>query len=430
MLGDEWSLGDLRLVMLSGVALALAPMSLLCMFRDEHALGAEAETHVGDGSDTAQVPPTQALLALDSSTSRVDVARPPPGSAARATQLHTGHNRIDARQRYWVPRITTASDILFGLASGMTIKYFPLFFKDETGLSPIKVNSIFCITPFLIAINSLMVRKAASRLGIVPVVLTVKVAGIALLLTMAGMGQVHHDPDNDNKPALWTNGRVIVPIFIVRTVLMNSTVALQKTILMNHVEKSRRGIWNALDAVTQFGWSGSALLGGWITDHHGYGATFFVTAGMQSVALGIFGMLLSSFRAECAVAARTLNKTVTKMTAWMPKSRSRQTTVHSTTRLKPCRRRRWSAESKWRAKARSSSYTKIVQYNITTHIARETKHSLTLPSQELASSDSPFRPPPPPPSRMRVRARRAQNCVPPVPAMIHVFSVVRAAGGL
>ena len=39
-----------------------------------------------------------------------------------------------------IPWVILASDIIIGLGSGMTIKFFPLFFKNEVELSPSSVN--------------------------------------------------------------------------------------------------------------------------------------------------------------------------------------------------------------------------------------------------------------------------------------------------
>jgi hypothetical protein len=49
-----------------------------------------------------------------------------------------------------------------------------------------------------------------------------------------------------------------------------------------------RGRWSCVDGVTVFGWSGSALLGGYLVDRHGFAPVFFVTAAMQFLATLLF----------------------------------------------------------------------------------------------------------------------------------------------
>jgi hypothetical protein len=56
---------------------------------------------------------------------------------------------------------------------------------------------------------------------------------------------------------------------------------LKKSVLMDYTRKSTRGRWNSLDSVTRFGWSGSAVLGGYIIDRWDYGASFLATAVSQ-----------------------------------------------------------------------------------------------------------------------------------------------------
>ena len=49
---------------------------------------------------------------------------------------------------------------------------------------------------------------------------------------------------------------------------------------MDCVHPSHRGRWSALNSLSRFTWSGSAFIGGIITDNHSYRYTFVVTAGI------------------------------------------------------------------------------------------------------------------------------------------------------
>jgi len=89
----------------------------------------------------------------------------------------------------------------------------------------------------------------------------------------------------------WGSWEIIVPVYIVRTVLMNSTSPLHKSILMDHCLKGARGRWNAADSITALGWSGSAFIGGVVADAYGFGSTFIVTAALQLVGLMFIIML-------------------------------------------------------------------------------------------------------------------------------------------
>ena len=63
----------------------------------------------------------------------------------------------------------------------------------------------------------------------------------------------------------------------------------------------------AVDGVTRFGWSGSAVLGGYLVDRGGYALTFLITAGMQLLAaalwlalVGVVDAAAAGARALCA----------------------------------------------------------------------------------------------------------------------------------
>jgi hypothetical protein len=51
---------------------------------------------------------------------------------------------------------------------------------------------------------------------------------------------------------------------------MNSTYAIQESVLMDFVPKSTRARWKSLESVASFGWCGSAVLGGVLADASSY----------------------------------------------------------------------------------------------------------------------------------------------------------------
>ena len=84
---------------------------------------------------------------------------------------------------------------------------------------------------------------------------------------------------------------IVLALYFVSTA-QHCCRPLKKGILMDFVPKKTRSRWNALDSVTRFGWSGSAVLGGFIIDRWGYGASFLVTAITQAVSATILFLLL------------------------------------------------------------------------------------------------------------------------------------------
>lgn len=67
--------------------------------------------------------------------------------------------------------------------------------------------------------------------------------------------------------------------------------------------QAQRGKWSSIDGVTVFGWSGSALVGGSILDHHGFAVVFLLTAALQLFACVAFAgpllFMIPLFEASC-----------------------------------------------------------------------------------------------------------------------------------
>jgi len=181
------------------------------------------------------------------------------------------------RQRH-VPLILATTDLVGGLASGMTVKFFAVFLIEQVELPPTSVNLMQASAPLLVALASAAAAKGARRLGRVQAMLAAKAAGVALLFWLA----------LDRR--MWARPAAVAAVYLARTALMNATYPLSRSVLSDYVSKKRRARWNALEAVTAMSWSGSAFLGGWVIERRGFGAAFFATAALQAVALA--GQLL------------------------------------------------------------------------------------------------------------------------------------------
>lgn len=205
-------------------------------------------------------------------------------------------------RRNHIPRISVFTDVIMGVASGMTIKFFPLFFKNEVGMSVTEVQFVYVATFVVMIAFSQIARRTAKKVGRVQTILACACAGITLLVAMAVLGtyqithvaivvkngQVRHVENH----GLWRTWYIIVPVYVLRTAFMNCCRGLRKSIVMDYVSKADRGKWNGLDGVTRLGWSGSAVLGGWMVDHFGYGYSFVATAALQALASVVWLLLL------------------------------------------------------------------------------------------------------------------------------------------
>lgn len=262
--GNAWHVQTLQHVILVGMVLAVIPILALLCFDDDHSLGAESN------AVRHQPTPTRS-----------------PVSGKTAGQRRPRQFRSLSKK--CVPYFLASSDVLFGLASGMTIKFFPIFFLKQVALPPIGTNFILAGTPLCVAVMSQLASPIAHLLGRVPTILLLKLIGVNL---MGFMGMF---------PEIWTKLGVIIPVYVIRTAIINSAAPLQKSILMDYVPKESRARWNSLDGVLIFGWSGSAFLGGILIEKFGFDFTFCITALVQGIgACFLIPLLLLVPRKEAA----------------------------------------------------------------------------------------------------------------------------------
>ena len=220
-----------------------------------------------------------------------------------------------------VPAMISMSDVITGLASGMTVKFFPIFFLHVLQMDPIQVQTIYLISPFFIAFSAPILQGLSCKYGRILVTCCVKSLGVILLFAMAILtikvtDNTERLPVNDIHENSMTHGGsfdgveelpsissfgaesevskhqpgaiwvwTIIFIYLVRTALMNSTKPLTKSILMDFVPKHQRGRWQSLESVNMATWSGSAVLGGYLIDEYGFAGIFCATAVMQACAM-------------------------------------------------------------------------------------------------------------------------------------------------
>lgn len=67
-----------------------------------------------------------------------------------------------------IPPILAVSDCIMGLASGMTVKFFPIFFWREVGLGPTAVNLIMCCGPLSMSLCSFLGQRFSLVIGTIP----------------------------------------------------------------------------------------------------------------------------------------------------------------------------------------------------------------------------------------------------------------------
>ncbi|TYZ69085.1 hypothetical protein PybrP1_011404 [[Pythium] brassicae (nom. inval.)] len=161
-----------------------------------------------------------------------------------------------------VPLVLFLSDFIISNGAGMTINFFPLFFMQEYGLSPIHVSVLFLLQPVVVLVLSFAGQRASRSLGRMPIIVWTRIASTVCLLCMAFAQPLH----------------LQVLLFLLRGGMMRCSQPLRRSVLMDFVRREVRARWNALEGISVFSYSGSAVIGGYLVDAYDYRTCFFITS--------------------------------------------------------------------------------------------------------------------------------------------------------
>lgn len=253
-LGNTWSLRDCAIVMAVGNGLCIPAVMLLCFLSDDNT----------SATDTTSDSGTDPMLSSYEYTMLTNQEEQEQEQASRSW-CHLPEHRI-------TPILICTADVMSGLGLGMSIRYFPIFFLDNLKLSPVLVQVLYILSPMGQVILMHYGQEWSMSIGRCKMTVLFKWIGLAF---MAGMIAASHW----NLPC-W----LICAFFVLRTSFVNATSALTKSVLMDAVPREERGKWSSLESVNMFGWSGSAVLGGFLVGSKGLLFNFIVTASIQFLA--------------------------------------------------------------------------------------------------------------------------------------------------
>jgi predicted MFS family arabinose efflux permease len=288
-LGNEWTIKECVIVMMVGQAICLPAVLLLCLFSDDIAVDSSSTT--ADETGTTTVEQTSGLVDESVSRGLVDESDSPPDKARQLllqesgvdTETSTGIDTDDdaanenSNEIFFgllpknraIPILIASCDVISGLGSGMSIRFFPIFFVNNLKLSPVMVQVLYVVSPLLQASIMRKAQMIAKSYGRCHVAVAFKWVGLSFMLLMI-LAYVSNLPT-------WS----VCLLYILRTAFMNATGGLTKSVLMDNVPQEERGKWSALESVNMFSWSGSAALGGVLVGTVGLIPLFLVTASVQ-----------------------------------------------------------------------------------------------------------------------------------------------------
>ena len=284
ILGNNWTAADCAKVMILGQLFSLPAIGMLCFFHDFDRSnnedleieGSLEEQDVETADDAELSTPLLPDETAESNPAESDGESDDNVESDNENELAVvTHPTIPCGgcclpPDRAIPILIAISDVIAGLGSGMSVRYFPLFFVDNLGLHPIEVQVVYALSNLTKVPLMRMAQRLAKRFGRCGVTIACKWAG---LVFMAAMIAVYW----------WRpHWRYLISfLFVFRTSCMNSSGALTRSMLMDHVPSDERGKWSALESINMFSWSGSAALGGVLVGILGLVPIFMVTACMQ-----------------------------------------------------------------------------------------------------------------------------------------------------
>jgi MFS family permease len=318
VLGDEWNIRDCSIVMAAGQLICLPAVLLLCWLKDNDENCNEDDensltTSLLDQSESPSGSPNMLSDAANDNrndTATAELQEPHRDETYNATKLVSMFPCCCSNnQERIIPSMVATADCMAGLASGeflrilfvllpnlvlysdslffffiavgMSIRYFAIFLYDNLKIKPVHVQILYMIAPLLQASLAKVAQALAKKHGRCYIAVVFKWIGISLMLAMVGMSKVKASSIANNGALVKA---AICTLLVLRTAFMNSTSALTKSVLMDHVPKDERAKWSALESFNMFSWSGSAALGGILVDSDGILFTFCITAALQFVA--------------------------------------------------------------------------------------------------------------------------------------------------
>ena len=255
VLGDKWGIRDCAIVLAVGQAICLPAIVLLCFMSDDHVIPHEEDAVQDDQDGDRHV-----------STGEADDE---PISDEESLN-YCGLWFLPKSRR--TPILIALADLISGLASGMSIRYFPIFFVENLDMGPVLVQVLYVLSPVFLAGCMKLAQHLSTSFGRCRVSVAFKWIGVVLMWVLVAAYKLHQPR--------W----LVCAIYIFRTAFINSTGALTRSVLMDHVPPSERGRWAALESLNMFSWSGSAALGGYLVGMIGMVPLFCTTAVIQFLA--------------------------------------------------------------------------------------------------------------------------------------------------
>lgn len=289
--GNRWTLGLVGTTMVCGELMQVSVAYWMCFFEDRYMYKDGGGTlkltaAVADGPTSEKAPPPK--TAVDDKGEEEEGQG--EGQGEGPGEGPTWYGWLLRRQ---VPFRMNLANLLWLIGDGLTSPFWSLLFMNKYGLSPLLVLLIQLIAPASELGGAFVGMALAKMLGRVE---TMLLGGSTVALSMAAMGALLASSYSDNLS-------LMIALFSLRCVAMSVVFPAMGSLFMDTIPPKERARWESLSTIHQVNFSATAMLGGYIIEVYGYGATFYVTALLNVV--GVFIMstimpLVPRFEADAA----------------------------------------------------------------------------------------------------------------------------------
>eukprot|EP00919_Chromeraceae_sp_WS-2016_P058396 GHVR01138867.1.p1 GENE.GHVR01138867.1~~GHVR01138867.1.p1 ORF type:complete len:152 (+),score=16.54 GHVR01138867.1:138-593(+) len=139
------------------------------------------------------------------------------------------------------------------------------------------VSTVFLLLPLTVAVCGLFIQRVSTTTGRVYASIFSKIAGLTFFILFL---------------CVEASVTVMIAFFLFRAGFSNACGPLNRSLVTDYTSCRNRGKWLALETLSSSTWSGSAVLGGWLSDSYGYTRSFYLTAMVYSVALLVYAPLI------------------------------------------------------------------------------------------------------------------------------------------
>eukprot|EP00435_Cladocopium_sp_Y103_P058534 s1828_g20.t1 len=203
-------------------------------------------------------------------------------TSAPLASSHSGHSEhahervLGIPKHVLVPGLAMVFNLFIMMGGGIALKFFPLFYHQEYGLSDMAVCWImagYWVSTALGSYTAAFLSRIARR----PVlVIGTQLIGASLMFLFVL-----------TQPLFWN-----LTIFEFRPIVQNAHMALNTALTMEYALPQHRGKWASVGSLNRATFAGSAVVGGVLTDEYSFRVAFAVTGCILVCALVIYSPML------------------------------------------------------------------------------------------------------------------------------------------